>query len=52
MAKTYLSAKIKSINPYGLIVIKFYEELDTPLYINNASLKYNSTNLDIRLKPF
>jgi hypothetical protein len=50
--KSYLSAKIKSINSYGLIVIKFNEELDTPLYINNASLKYNSTTIEIKLKPY
>jgi hypothetical protein len=52
VSNTFLNAKIKSISPYGLIVIKFFEELDAPLYINNASLKYNYTNLDIQLKPF
>jgi hypothetical protein len=46
------NAKIQSINPYGLIVIKFFETLDTPLYINNASIKFNSTNIDVMLKPF
>jgi hypothetical protein len=50
--KNYLSAKIQSINPYGLIIIKFFETLDTPLFTNNASLKYNSTNIEVRLKPF
>jgi hypothetical protein len=50
--KNYLSAKIQSINPYGLIIIKFFEALDTPLFINNASLKYNYTNIEVRLKPF
>jgi hypothetical protein len=48
----YLSAKIKSISPYGVVVIKFNEELETPIYINNASLKFNFTNMDVRLKPF
>ena len=52
MTKGFLSAKIKSINPFGLISIKFFEELDTPLFINNASLKFNLTNIDIQLKPF
>jgi len=52
LPKIYLSAKIQSINPYGLIVIKFLETLDTPLFIKNASLKFNSTNIDVQLKPF
>ena len=52
IAKSYLSAKIKSISPYGVLVIKFNEELDTPLFINNASLKFNSSNIDVRLKLF
>jgi len=52
LPKNYLSAKIQYINPYGLIVIKFYETLETPLLINNASLIFNSTNIDVRLKPF
>jgi hypothetical protein len=26
--------------------------LDTPLYINNASLKFNLTNIHIQLMPF
>jgi hypothetical protein len=52
LIKNYLSAKIQSINPYGLIVIKFLETLDTPLFIKNASLKFNSTNIDVQLKPF
>jgi hypothetical protein len=52
VTKDYLSAKIKSISPFGLISIKFFDDLDTPLYINNASLKFNSTNIDIRLIPF
>jgi hypothetical protein len=50
--KSYLSAKIKSISPYGVVVIKFSDELDTPIYINNASLKFNSSNMDVQLKPF
>ena len=52
VAKSYLSAKIKSISPYGVVVIKFNEDLDTPLFINNASLKFNSSNIDVQLKPF
>ena len=52
LTKNYLSAKIQSISPFGLMVIKFYETLDTPLFINNASLKFNSTNIDVKLKPF
>ncbi len=52
IAKKYLSAKIQSINPYGLMIIKFNEVLDTPLFIKNASLKVNSTKVDIRLNPF
>jgi hypothetical protein len=47
-----LSAKIKSISPYGLVVIKFNEELETPIFINNASLRFNFTNLDVTLKPY
>jgi len=47
-----LSGKIQSINPYGLMIIRFNEALDTPTFINNASLKFNYTNIDIRLKPF
>ena len=50
--KKYLSSKIQLINPYGLIIIRFNEALDTPIFINNASLKFNYTNIDIRLKPF
>ncbi len=50
--RSYLNAKIKSISPYGVVVIKFNEELDTPLFINNASLKLNFTNMLVRLKPF
>jgi hypothetical protein len=50
--RSYLNAKIKSISPYGVVVIKFNEELNTPLFINNASLKFNFTNMVVRLKPF
>lgn len=47
-----MSAKIKSIDPYGTMIIRFNEVLDTPIYINNASLVFNSTNIDVQLKPF
>ncbi len=50
--RSYLSAKIKSISPYGVLVIKFNEELETPIFINNASLMFNFTNMDVKLKPY
>jgi hypothetical protein len=46
-----ISAKIKSINPYGVIIIRFSEILETKIFINNASLILNETNMNIRLKP-
>lgn len=48
--KNYLSAKIKSISPFGTLIVKFSEPLK-PIKATNYSIIFNSTNINVVLKP-